>query len=215
MLVIYLACALIGGVFVALSVSGSFEGFDFDTEADLDLDADMDAEADFDDVDFGTHQGKTEKKYNPWLGKPAPQHQVWLPIFSFKFWTFGICFFGLTGLALTWLEPSLGVVWITVIAVLVGLVIGTTMAWLLRVLGGNYTNSFTRTDDLVGVIGKVEIPFDANTRGKVQLSVKGLTVGFSAMTEQDKAFQSGEEVLVVSCQDNRVWVVSADNLKDQ
>ena len=214
MLVIYLACALIGGVFVALSVSGSFEGFDFDTEADLDLDADMDAEADFDDVDFGTHQGKTEKKYNPWLGKPAPQHKVWLPILSFKFWTFGICFFGLTGLALTWLEPSLGAVWITVIAVLVGLVIGTTMAWLLRVLGGNYTNSFTRSDDLVGVIGKVEIPFDANTRGKVQLSVKGSTVGFSAMTEQDKAFQSGEEVLVVSCQDNRVWVVSADNLKD-
>jgi len=215
MFVIYLACALIGGVFVALSVSGGFEGFDFDTEADFDLDADVEAEADVDDVDFGTYQGKPEKKYNPWLGKPSPQQKLWLPIFSFKFWTFGICFFGLTGLALTWLQPSLGSFLIALIAVLMGLIIGTAMAWLLRVLGGNYTNSFTRADDLVGVVGTVEIPFDASSRGKVQLSVKGSTLGFSAMTEQDKAFQRGEEVLVVSCQDNRVWVVSADNLKDQ
>ncbi|AFZ42686.1 hypothetical protein PCC7418_0456 [Halothece sp. PCC 7418] len=215
MLVIYLACALIGGVFVALSVSGGFEGFDFDTEADFEMDADVDAEADFDDIDFGTNQGKREKKYNPWLGNPSQQQTLWLTIFSFKFWTFGICFFGLTGLALTWLQPNLGVVLIALIAVVMGLTIGTAMAWLLRVLGGNYTNSFTRTDDLVGVIGTVEIPFDANSRGKVQLSVKGSRVGFSAMTEQDRQFQQGEEVLVVSCQENRVWVVSTDNLKDQ
>lgn len=208
MLVIYLACSLIGGVFVALSVSGGFEGFDFDGDAAIDV------EAEFDDVDFGTHQGKAEKKYNPWLGNPSPQQAIWLPIFSFKFWTFAICFFGLTGLALTWLQPGLGNALIALIALLVGIVIGTAMAWLLRVLGGNYTNSITRTDDLVGVIGTVEIPFDQNSRGKVQLSVKGSTVGYSAMTEQETEFQSGDRVLVVSWQDNRVWVVSADSLKE-
>lgn len=214
MFVIYLACFLIGGVFVALSVSGGFEGFDFDSEVDFDSDAEVGGDADFDDVDFGTNQEKTPKKSNPWLGKPKPKTKLWLPFFSFKFWTFSICFFGLTGLALTWLEPDLGTVLTAVIAVAVGLIIGTTMAWLLRVLGGNYTNSFTRTDDLVGVVGKVEIPFDNNSRGKVQLSVKGSTIGFSAMTEQETEFQQGEEVLVVSCQDNRVWVVSADTLKE-
>jgi len=206
MLVIYVACALIGGIFVALSVSGGFEGFDFDTEAEF--------EAEFDDVDFGTDQGKTDKKYNPWLGKPKPQQKLWLPFFSFKFWTFGVCFFGLTGLALTLLQPNLGQALIAFIAVLVGLVIGTAMAWLLRILGGNYTNSMTRAEDLVGVMGTVEIPFDSTCRGKVQLSIKGSMIGYSAMTEEDKEFQRGEQVLVVSCEDNRVWVVSADRLQN-
>ena len=212
MLVVYLACALIGGVFVALSVSGGFEGFDLESDADLELDAD--ADADFDDVDFGTYQEKTRKKDNPWLRQSPSKSPLWLPIFSFKFWTFSVCFFGLTGLALTFLQPNLGQGIIALIAILVGLVIGTGMAWLLRVLGGNYTNSMTRTDDLVGVMGTVEIPFDNKSRGKVQLSVKGSTISFSAMTEQETAFQSGEQVLVVSWQENRIWVVSADDLKE-
>jgi len=208
MLVIYLACSLIGGLFVILSVSG---GLDFD--ADADVDADVDADAEVDDVDFGTHRGKPEKPSNPWLGKPSPQKKLWLPFFSFKFWTFGICFFGITGLALSWLEPNLGQGVIALIAVLMGLMIGTAMAWLLRVLGGNYTNSIASTDDLVGIIGTVEIPFDQNSRGKVQLPIKGSTVGFSAMTEQETELQPGEQVLVVSYQDNKLWVVSADTLQ--
>lgn len=207
MFVIYLACFLIGGVFVALSVSGGFEGFDFDSE--------VDGDAEFDDIDFGTNQEKPPKQYNRWLGNPKPKTKLWLPFFSFKFWTFSVCFFGLTGLALTWLEPDLGTTLTAFIAVSVGFIIGTAMAWLLRVLGGNYTNSFTRTDDLIGVVGKVEIPFDNTSRGKVQLSVKGSTIGFSAMTEEQTEFQQGEEVLVVSYQDNRVWVVSTDTLKEK
>ncbi|PSO50527.1 MAG: hypothetical protein BRC33_02870 [Cyanobacteria bacterium SW_9_44_58] len=210
MLVIYIACSLIGGLFVLLSVSGGLDGFDIDADADTDFDADSEV----DDVDFGTHQGKTEKPNNPWLAKSSSQKKLWLPFFSFKFWTFGICFFGVTGLALTWLEPNLGDGVIALIAALMGLLIGTAMAWLLRALGGNYTNSMASTDDLIGVIGTVEIPFDQNRRGKVQLSIKGSTVGFSAMTEQETEFQPGEEVLVVSYQDNKLWVVSADTLQN-
>jgi len=213
MLVIYLACALIGGIFVALSVSGGFEDFDFESEADFDVDAEVEADANFDDVDFGTYQRQVAENYNPWLGKPKPQKKIWLPVFSFKFWTFGVCFFGLTGLALTLLASDLGQEFIAFIAVLVGLTIGTAMAWLLRILGGNYTNSITRTEDLIGSLGTVEIPFNANCRGKVQLSIKGSTVGYSAMTEEDKEFQPGEQVLVVSCQENRLWVVSADSVR--
>ncbi|MFB6274539.1 MAG: NfeD family protein [Halothece sp.] len=210
MLIIYIACSLIGGLFVLLSVSGGLDGFDLDADAD----ADFDADSEVDDVDFGTHQGKTEKQPNPWLAKSSSKKKLWLPFFSFKFWTFGICFFGVTGLALTWLQPNLGDRVIALIAALMGLLIGTAMAWLLRALGGNYTNSMASTDDLVGVIGTVEIPFDQNSRGKVQLPIKGSTVGFSAMTEQETEFQPGEQVLVVSYQDNKLWVVSADTLQD-
>lgn len=214
MLVIYLACSLIGGLFVILSVSGGLDGVDFDSDVDVDADTEVDADSNVDDVDFGTHQEKAEKPSNPWLGKPSPKKKLWLPFFSFKFWTFGICFFGVTGLALTWLQPNLGQGVIALIAIVMGLMIGTAMAWLLRALGGNYTNSLARTDDLVGVIGTVEIPFNQNSRGKVQLPIKGSTVGFSAMTEQETEFQPGEQVLIVSYQDNKLWVVSADALQD-
>lgn len=211
MLEIYLACSIIGGIFVLLSVSGGFEGFDFDTDADADVDMDADADAEVDDVDFGTHAGKNQKKYN----QSTRQKKLWLPFFSFKFWTFGVCFFGLTGLALTLLAPDLGQGVISLTAIAVGLAIGTAMAGLLRVLGGNYTNSLTQTEDFVGVVGQVEIPFDKNSRGKVQLPVKGSTIGFSAMTEEETQFQQGDEVLVVSLYDNKVWVISADELKDE
>ncbi len=217
MLVIYLACALIGGIFVALSITGGLEDFDFDPEADFDLDAEVDADASldgFDDVDFGTKQKEVEEESNPWLGKPKSKPTLWLPFFSFKFWTFGLCFFGLSGLALTWLDPNLGQPLIALISLVLGLTIGTTIALILRSLGGNSTNSMTRTQDFVGAIGTVEIPFDASSRGKVQLSLKGSTVGYSAMTEENKEFQRGEQVLVVSYEDNRLWVVSADQLKD-
>lgn len=213
MLVIYIACSLIGGVFVLLSVSGGFEGFDADADADVDLDADADADADMDgeavdDVDFGTHQDTRKNRF-------SSRKKRWLPFYSFKFWTFSVCFFGLTGLALTLLEPELGEVIIGAIALAVGLIIGTSMAWLLRVLGGNYTNSITRTEDLVGAVGTVEIPFDANSRGKVQLPLKGSTVGFSAMTEEETEFQPGDQILVVSFSDHKVWVVSAKALQEE
>ena len=197
MLVIYIACSLIGGVFVLLSVSGGFEGFDFEADADL-----------VDDVDFGTHQNTQTSRF-------SSRKKRWLPFYSFKFWTFAVCFFGLTGVALTLLEPELGQAIIGAIALAVGLIIGTAMAWLLRVLGGNYTNSITRTEDLVGTVGTVEVSFDANSRGKVQLPLKGSTVGFSAMTEEETEFQAGDQILVVSFSENKVWVVSAKALQDE
>lgn len=215
MLVIYIACSLIGGLFVLLSVSGGFEGFDADADADADVDMDADADADadmdgeaVDDVDFGTQPDTRKSRF-------SSRKKLWLPFYSFKFWTFAVCFFGLTGLALTLLEPELGEGLIGAIALAVGFVIGTTMAWLLKVLGGNYTNSITRTDDLVGAVGTVEIPFDANSRGKVQLPLKGSTVGFSAMTEEEAQFQPGDQILVVSFSNNKVWVVSAKALQEE
>ncbi|MFP4134751.1 MAG: hypothetical protein ACLFQP_09695 [Halothece sp.] len=211
MLVIYIACSLIGGIFVLLSVSGGFEGFDAEADADADVDMDADADMDgeaLDDVDFGTQPETKQARF-------SSRKKRWLPFYSFKFWTFGVCFFGLTGLALTLLEPNLGQGIIGAIALAMGLVIGTAMAWLLRILGGNYTNSITRTEDLVGAVGTVEIPFNTNSRGKVQLPLKGSTVAFSAMTEEEAEFQPGDQILVVSFSDNKVWVVSAKALQEE
>lgn len=214
MLVIYIACSLIGGLFVLLSVSGGFEGFDADADADADVDMDADADADadmdgeaVDDVDFGTQPDTRKSRF-------SSRKKLWLPFYSFKFWTFAVCFFGLTGLALTLLEPELGEGLIGAIALAMGLIIGTATASILRALSANAGNSITRLEDLIGVVGTVEIPFDANSRGKVQLPIKGSTVGFSAMTEEETEFQPGEQILVVSFSDSKVWVVSAKALQE-
>jgi len=203
MLELYIICSILGGIFMLLSVSG---GLDLDAEADLDFDSDTEV----DDVDFGTHADPDGKESN---SQKRKRNKFWLPFFSLKFWTFGMGCFGLTGLALTLLAPQLEERAIGLASLGAGTVAGTTIAWSLRALSVNQTNSITQAEDYVGAMGQVEIPFDRNTLGKVQLSFKGSTVSHSAMTEDETEFRQGDEVLVVSYNNNRVWVVSADTLK--
>lgn len=212
---VYIVCFVVGGIFVALSAFGGLEGFDFDFDMDADADADFDADSGVDDVDFGTHAGQQSENQNRSLFAPQKRRRLWLPFFSFKFWTFAVCFFGLTGIILEILEPNMAGWLVNTIAVAIGIVCGSMMAWSLRILGGNQTNSFVRSDDLVGSVGQVEIPFDANSRGKVRLNVKGSTVAYSAYTEESSGFQQGDQVLVVGMENNRVWVVAVDTLEGE
>jgi hypothetical protein len=212
-MLVYIVCFVVGGIFVALSAFGGLEGFDFDFDMDADADADFDADTDVDDVDFGTHAGKNSENQNRRLFAPQKRRRFWLPFFSFKFWTFAVCFFGLTGIILELLEPNMARWLVNTIAVAIGVVCGSMMAWSLRILGGNQTNSVVHSDDLVGLVGRVEIPFDANSRGKIRLNVKGSMVDYSAYTEESAGFQRGDQVLVVGMENNRVWVVAVDTLE--
>lgn len=210
---VYIACFIIGSVFIALSAFGGLEGFDFDFDMDADADADFDADSGVDDVDFGTHAGQNSENQNRGLFAPQKRRRLWLPFFSFKFWIFALCFFGVTGIILKILEPDMAGWLMNTSAVMIGIICGSMMAWSLRILGGNSTNSMVRSDDLVGLIGKVEIPFDLNSRGKVRLNVRGAIVDYSAYTEESAGFQQGDQVLVVGMENNRVWVVSVDTLE--
>jgi hypothetical protein len=212
-MLVYIVCFIVGGIFVALSAFGGLEGFDFDFDMDADADADADADSGVDDVDFGTHAGQQSENQNRSLFAPQKRRRFWLPFFSFKFWTFAVCFFGLTGISLELFEPNMAS-WLTnTIAAVVGTICGSIMAWSLRILGGNQTNSFVSSDDLVGLVGQVQIPFDSNSRGKVRLNVKGAMVDYSAYTEESSGFQQGDQVLVVGMENNRAWVVSVDTLE--
>ncbi|ASC72912.1 hypothetical protein XM38_038720 [Halomicronema hongdechloris C2206] len=214
----YIICFAIGGVFVLLSALGGLDGVDFGDLDTADLDAaeldtaDLDTaaiEAEVDDIDAGTHALTADQTRR----FARPPKRLWLPVLSFRFWTFGLCFFGLTGLLLTWLQPDLPVAVIGAIATLMGILCGSLAAWILRLLGTHQANSMTTSDSLVGLIGTVEIPFDAHSRGKVRLSLKGSTIGFFAFTQEDRAFQPGETVLVVGLENNKLWVVSCEELK--
>lgn len=219
---VYWFCFVIGGVFVALSIFGGSDLLDADSDFDADLDADFDADldADFDaDVDLDTDvdldagadvQMDTDVDL---LRDRRRQRRIpgWLSILtSFKFWTFGGCFFGLTGLVVSATEPTMAVVVVFAIALAVGLICGGTLVSALRSLKGRQVSSLVRNEDFAGLIGTVELPFDASSKGKVILEVGGSTLHLVAQTDEEKSFVVGEPVLVVGRTNNRLWVVSSE-----
>nr|AAL03937.1 unknown [Synechococcus elongatus PCC 7942 = FACHB-805] len=124
MISVYWFCFLFGGIFVALAAVGGLDhdfGHDFDSDFDHSFDAEAAVEPDVAaDVDLPE--------------PPSSGRRLWLPITSFKFWTFGLCFFGMTGLLLGWLNPNLPGSLQLGLAIAMGLLLGTGMAGLLRQL---------------------------------------------------------------------------------
>jgi len=82
-LAVYLIALIVGGVFVGLSVAA---GFGKDVEADHGEPGHVHVGADDGSLAEAAHAGAPDKR------------RLWLPITSFRFWTFGAFFFGLTAL---------------------------------------------------------------------------------------------------------------------
>lgn len=194
MLSVYLFCTLVGGLLVALSAFGGLDGVDFDHDFDT-------------DVEF---KDSRQKEGQIRIASKTSKGRLWLPFFSLKFWTFGTCFFGLAGLLLWAIEPTMMPAISIIISLAFGIFCGTSMASVMRVLKEAKVDSLVRTSDLSGLSGIVEIPFDKNSRGKVRLNVKGSTVAFSAFTEENKEFVVGENVFVVGVENNKLWIVSEE-----
>jgi hypothetical protein len=198
---IYWFCFLIGGVFVALAVIGGIDGVEFELEADTDIDL----------RDQG--EGRLSTSAPLRLRTSERRFTLFDVVTSFKFWTFGLCFFGLTGLVLSHLRVSLSPLLVVLIAIAMGLLAGTAMSSILLSLRRQHADSLIRSEDLVGLIGTVEIPFDAMTRGKVRLEVKGTSRDFVAMTDHPSLLVYGTSVMVVGTKNNQVWVVAEETLQ--
>jgi hypothetical protein len=198
MTTLYIICLTVGGVFVALAAFAGLDGADFELEFDP-------------DVELADRQNQAESG-----GVLQPKRRpprLTIPFLSLRFWTFGACFFGLTGTILSFISPTLTPTAIATISLAVGAFCGTAIVWIFDVLRSQQVNSMMQSDDLIGLGGTVEIPFDRDSRGKVRLSVKGCTFDMGAMTEENREFSLGDRVLVVGMEKNRVWVVSEDTLK--
>ncbi|HEY9657462.1 MAG TPA: NfeD family protein [Allocoleopsis sp.] len=212
MLSVYWFCFAIGGVFVLLAVLGGVDGANFDAHFDFDSDIELasDADSNFDsDVEVSDPGDRPPVAL---FQRPRPSPWLFLQgmLKSLKFWTFGLCFFGLTGLVLSHLLLPAGVV--AIAAVIMGILCGAMVTGALQVLRRRQTDSLVRANDLVGLTGVVELPLSANSRGKVRLRVKGSVVDFIAYTEEPKEIAPGEQVLVVGMEQNRLWVVAAEKL---
>lgn len=195
MLSIYWLCFIVGGIFVAFAALAGLDGADFDQDFDS-------------DVAIIENGDRTEEE----RAKNSLRHRLLsLPFFSLRFWTFGSCFFGLTGIVLSQLGSSLPQ-WVTVaIAIAVGVFCGTAMVWVLHTLQQRKADSLVRPKDLVGLSAKVQIPFDRESKGRVSVNVKGAVVDFVAFTDDTKGFEKGEKVFVVGMKNHRLWVVSEES----
>lgn len=200
MLTLYWLCFAIGGAFVLLAVLGGLDEVDFDS-FDSDIDSDLDIAGPGDQV-----------RDRPLQRPQSPLLVLFEILTSLKFWTFGICFFGLTGLVLSNLSTQLSIPIIAIIALVMGIVCGGLVSSILRVLREQHANSLIQSDDVIGLAGTVILPFDQDSRGKVQLNVKGSQVERIAYTDEQREFQPGDLILVVNVENDRLWVVSAQDL---
>ncbi len=198
MLPIYIFSFTIGGIFVALAALAGLDGVDFDNPFNTDIEVTEESR--------NVEQG--EKILT--LTKRLQEMTLWLPFLTIKFWTFGSCFFGLTGIVLSKFTPEMSEVAIASISVLIGSFCGTSMVWVLRNLR-QFADSLIRANDLIGQSGKVSIPFDSQSNGKVQLTVKGSNLDLVAFTDEEKGFNKGDRVLVVGLKNNQLWVVTDES----
>jgi membrane protein implicated in regulation of membrane protease activity len=222
MLTAYLTFLIVGGAFVIMSVfsgSGADADADADFDADVDADFDADVDADFDadvDADFDADGGSDiELDVDTKIAIDGPDSQaLWMPFFSFKFWTFGSCFFGLTGCVLMWVSPGLTQFVIVPISVAMGTGVGSSVAWALRKLRQNTSDSMIRGDDLVGATGIVEVPFERGRLGRVRLTIKGMNVGYTAITSWETPLTISQKVVVVGIDGHKVRVVPSSALNN-
>ena len=193
----YWLCLVLGGTFVTLAALGGLDSVEFDAESDTDIEL---------------RAPSPHDPSRPSSQSISPNVRFAISVLtSVRFWTVSSGFFGLTGLLFSWFYPSLGDWVVFSIALLMGVFLGTAIASTLVALHIRQVDSLVRSTDLAGLIGVVELPFDAHSKGKIRVDVRGNLVDFVARTdEQAHMFEQGDRVLIVGSEHNRLWVVSTD-----
>lgn len=199
MLTVYILSTIIGGGLLLLS---AFVGHDHDSDFsgghDVDHSADHDVSHDHDGTD---HTGGNELL-------------SWLPFLSLRFWTYGFALFGGVGWGLTALTntssgATLG--W----AIGAALLMGTLATTLMNVARRMSSDSSTRTQDLLGVEGKVTVPVHGLSEGKVRVNLKGDSIDFLALSNDNRSIESGESVVIVAVENDRLRVIPRADILEE
>lgn len=190
---LYLFALIVGGVLLGASILlGGDHDSDADAEGDLHagVDVDLDADADVE----GGHD--LAHDHDPGVGGHGGADFFLWSFRSIRFWTFFLAFFGLTGLALTWL----GLVdsqWLGLgLAVGTGALTGLGAAAVLRSLGTDETANVASSADYIGRTGKVVLPVRRGGVGKVRVQLRGTTVDVLATTDEEE-FSPRDEAMII------------------
>jgi membrane protein implicated in regulation of membrane protease activity len=202
LIILYLFTLIVGAVLLGASILlGGHGDLDADADVGVDLDADLDADVDA-DVD-GLDHGE--------VGGHGDVSGFLLTFVSFRFWTFFLAFFGMTGLVL----DLLGLVeneWITLaLALVMGFGTGTGAMAAIRKLGADTSGEAIESSDYVGKTARVLVPFEGSRVGKVRVSLKGSQIDLLASSvEDDDSFAGREEVLIVEMDGLHAKVAAVD-----
>lgn len=219
MLTLYLSCLVVGGVFVGLSSLGAIGkdvdahadhefdlggdmDLDADLDADLDIDADMDADVGVDvDHDFDASHALTVADASHGI-EPSKRgkRRVWLPVMSFRFWTFGSAFFGLTGTLLTTLTGT-GAAIVVALSSATGVSVGSLSAWMVRWLRQPVGESM-RLSDYTGQVGELVLPLREGGITRIRLKVQEREREMLARAVEPTALPKGTRVIVLGVDEN-------------
>lgn len=198
MLTVYLTSLVVGGVFVGLSSAGAFGhqveghvGADANAEAQAAPDAHADAHADAE----GEHALALADGSHGLAARAPEAPRRWLPFLSFRFWTFGAAFFGLTGTLLTALT-SVSVPLVAVLSAGTGVGVGTLSAWMIQWLR-KPVGEAARGDDYRGQVGELMMPLREGGVSRIRLRVGGRERFLLACTPEPLALPAGARVVVL------------------
>jgi membrane protein implicated in regulation of membrane protease activity len=118
---------------------------------------------------------------------------IWTFVASLRFWAFALLAFGLVGTLITFFGFA-GVGLTAALALGCGLASGVAAVSVIRRLGQRTQTSHATSGDVVGRVGRVIVPPNADGRCKVRVEVKGSMIDYVARATDDVT--EGEAVLV-------------------
>ncbi|MFW6054225.1 MAG: hypothetical protein ACOC9J_05375 [Persicimonas sp.] len=205
----YVFCMIVGGAFVILSIFGGLFEADADLDADMDADFDADLDADLDaDVDADADGAGYDKDMEVAVSRRFN------PLKSFKFYTFAMAFFGLTGVIFELLDlwgSSLGVFGLSVA---MGLIVGGGVAYVMHLVNQDSGGGAVGEHDFVAASGQIVLPVREGKRGKVRMHVRGRTIEMPAESADDEVvLDFNEECFVLGVEDGIAKVVHPSALQ--
>ena len=195
MLAVYIGSLAFGGVLLGASILGGSDG-----------DGDADAGSGGGDAGGGDtgHGGGGEGHHH--------HGGSFLPFFSLRFWAFALAFFGLSGTVMTLggvgaLTPFL--------AGGVGLGCGVVSARVLGSLTRKPVGLLGSAESHVGREGRVLLPVQKGRRGKIRVSIAGISSDVLAETEGEETLLAGSTALIVGVRDRTALVVHSPTQEDR
>ena len=97
------------------------------------------------------------------------------------------------------------------ISIAVGIFVGALIVWFIYFWRRReIIDSLMKPEDLVGLCGTVELPFDADSKGKIRVEVRGSMVDLIALSDDPTGFEIGDRILIIQMQRGKVWVTRHD-----
>lgn len=130
-------------------------------------------------------------------------------LLSSSFWSFSMAGFGLSGLLLSVLQPSLTTLLVLPITLFIGLTLGWGAARSLRFLATRQVDSLVRSEELIGLEARVTLSLSSTQRGFVEVIARGSLLRRPAISASG-TLESGERVVVLQSEGNTLIVDRLD-----